>query len=226
MNNSRMEKVGAAFGIVFVGLLVATFFTTPQPPFVSDSTDKILDFYFENQNGILLTAMLSTMATAAFLWFAGTLLSHLRAAEQPTGRVSVIGFGGAIGAATLFSASAAIQGSLALSIGESSPEIARAMFNTGYMMGAVVQVVFLVWVYAVVLVIFRTRALPVGLGWLGAINALVGLYGIFAIYSEAVRDSLEGPLGLVSFLWILAWVLLLAFVLMMRIGKAASVESA
>lgn len=233
MNESNWKKVGAATGIVFVALLVATLFTAPSPkivlpidrgPFVTNTTEGIVSYFSDNQDGVLLTAFLVVVAGAAFLWFAGTLLSYLRTAEGGTGRVSVIGFSGAIASAALFTAAGATQAATALSIEESTSEIVRAMVSIGYMLSGFAEVIFLVWVVAVVLVIFRTRALPAWLGWLGALNALLGAYGVFDIFSEGVRESfgpifsIEGALGIVSFLVFLGWLLLLAITLTMRIG--------
>lgn len=220
MNQASWERIGAYTGIVFVAILVATFFTVPQLPFVSDSTGEIVSYFSDNQDGVLLTAFLGGAAAVAFLWFAGTLLSHFRTAEGGTGRVSVIAFSGAIAAAPLFTAASAMQGALALSIEESPPVLVRSMFSVGYMLSAFAEMIFLVWIVAVVLVIFRTGALPAWLGWLGALNALLGVYGTFDIFSEGVRDSLEGPFGLVSFLVFLVWILLVAVMLTMRIGTS------
>ena len=74
MNENRWEQAGAAAGIVFVALILASIFIVPAAPHINASFLNIANYYVSNRGGLLTSALLGTLGSVFFLWF----VSHLR----------------------------------------------------------------------------------------------------------------------------------------------------
>lgn len=67
-------------------------------------------------------------------------------------------------------------------------------------------------------VILSTRALPVWLGWLGAVTAVLLLVALAGVFTDDVDAGVPGSAGAIGFLLYLVWVLAASIVLVLRGG--------
>lgn len=74
MDERRWERLGAAYGVVFAVLLLASLFVAPVPPHIDDSVSKITSYFGDNRTRVMTGQMLGALAVIPFLLFVG----HLR----------------------------------------------------------------------------------------------------------------------------------------------------
>src|SRR5829696_5170335 len=80
---ARWERLGAATGIAFVVVLVASFVVIPDtPPALTDPASEIRSFYADNSSAWQASVYLTGVAAFLFLWFLGSLRSALGEAER------------------------------------------------------------------------------------------------------------------------------------------------
>jgi hypothetical protein len=185
-------------GLVFVALVVVSIIVTGFDSVdSSDSTQKVVDFWNENDKEQVAGAFLGALALVPFLWFLGSLRSALRAGEGGTGRLSAIAYAGGI----VLAAGGAADASLQFAVAESADDVPAGVTQTLSVLYSDFFLVFPVGVgtlmIATALVILRTKVLPVWLGWVALLLGIVSLT----------------PVGFFAFLVVLAWVVVVSVVL-------------
>jgi hypothetical protein len=185
-------------GLLAVALLVVSIVVTGFDSVdSSDSTQKVVDFWTDNDSQQVASAFIGALSLVPFLWFLGSLRSALRTAEGGTGRLSAIAYAGGIVLAAAAAVDASIQFAVAESVGDVPPGVTQTLsvlyndFFLGFPVGLGTLLL------AASLVILRTKALPVWLGWVAFVLGIVSLT----------------PIGFFAFLVVLAWIAVVSVVL-------------
>ena len=225
MEGSRSERYGAASGIAFAVLAVATLLLVPQsPPAADDSLRQIQGYFGEHRDGLLMAGYLTGLAIAFALWFTGSLRSHLMRAEGGTGRMASVAFGGGLVAGTVALIGTAVTSAAALNVAQSTvpgrQAVMRAMFDRGNMAVSLAWFPIAVLVGATAVASYRTGALP---SWHARISGALSIAFVVAAASAFVERGIlaaGGTYGYAMFLLFVSWVLITSIIVMQRIPKS------
>jgi hypothetical protein len=225
MAEQRWEKLGAATGIAFVVLAFTSFFIGGELPKPGDSTEQVAAFYSDNSDKILWSMWVFGLAGISYLWFLGSLRSHLGKAEGDTGRLSAVAFGGGIAAGVVYSIGVSISSALAFGIAQRGPaeltdalsDLATHLYN-GSAFG------FFVLVLATTLVSGRTKVFPAWLGWLGWLIALLILTSTLTVVVDSGPFATGEIVSILGFFGFFLWFLALAITLTMQVGRDSAVK--
>ena len=221
MAELRWERLAAATGIVFVVLSVIALVAGGQAPRPDDPDQEIVSYFVDNRSGLLFQAYLFGLASIFFLWFVGSLRSHLRRAEGETGRLSAVAFGGGVATVATFFLGTSLSAALAFRVAQTDPGVAVALFHVGSQAFTLSSFTAVVLVAAASVVIIRTGALPSWLGWLGGLLSLAFLVSGFAVFVESGPLASGGAYGYIVFGVFFLWVLLASMLLVQRVGRPA-----
>lgn len=192
-------------GIVFIALAVVSSVLAGEPPGADEGAPEIVRHYVENEDSVIVGAILSGFAIVALLFFANHLRVLLRRAEPAGAELSPLVLTGAI----VLCAGVGFDSALAWGMAEAAEDVdpvaiqaMQAIWDNDFLpMAAGLALMFL----SAGLSIVRYRGLPVWLGWV----ALV--IGIAAIT----------PVGFFAFLVGGLWVLVVAVLLLVGEGREA-----
>jgi hypothetical protein len=203
MEKSRWEQLGAAGGIVFVVLQMASQALIQvgggEPPFDAPAPTIVAFFLARNSQLFAVGEYLSTLSLIAFLWFLGSLWAVLRRAEgEPAWLAFVAAASGVVLVATVSG------GGWPLAVFRRDegldPQVARLLFDQGNFAFANAWVMLASLSLATGVVSIRTSALPRWLGWAGVLVA-GGLLVARAIWASSGLVFI--PFGL-CYLWLIA----------------------
>jgi hypothetical protein len=187
-------------GVAFVIVVVLSFTIGGEPPDAGDPPAEIVEHYVDNKDAIRVGALLSGLAGALAIFFAGILRKVLRRAEGEGGVLSLVAFAGAV----IITVGAAVDATISFAIAEAVEDIEptsvqtlQALWDNDFVPFAVGMFVLLI---ASGLSIVRHRALPTWLGWAAIVLGVVALT----------------PAGFVAFFGILLWVLAVSIVMTMQ----------
>jgi len=220
MSEQRWERLGAATGIAFVVLAFASFFVGGELPKPGDSAQQVVAYYTDESDRILWSGWLWGLAGIMFLWFLGSLRSHLRKAEGDTGRLSAVVFGGGIAGGVVFSIGVAISSALAFGIAQNAPaELTDAFSDLATHLYNGAAFAFFVLVLATTLISGRTKVFPAWLGWFGWLVALLTLAASLTVVYDTGLFSTGEIVSILSFFGFFLWFLALSIVTMQQVGK-------
>jgi hypothetical protein len=203
MSDSRLEKVGAAGGIVFVVLQMASQALIQagggEPPFDAPASAIVAFFMAKDSQLFAAGEYLSVLSLIAFLWFLGSLWAALRRAEGEPAWLSLVA---AASGVVLVATVGGGGWPLAVFRREEGldPQIARLLFDEGNFAFANAWVMLASLSLASGVVSIRTGALPRWLGWAGVAIA-VGLLAARAVWASSGLVFI--PFGM-SYLWLIA----------------------
>jgi hypothetical protein len=216
MGNARWEQLGAAGGIVFVVLQMASQALIQagggEPPFGAPAPAIIAFFMAKDSQLFAMGEYLSALSLIAFLWFLGSLWATLRRAEREPAWLSLVAL--ASGVLIVATVSAGTGWPLAVFRRDQGldPQIARLLFDQGNFAFANAWVMLASLSLATGVVSIRTGALPHWLGWAGVIIA-GGLLAARAVWASS---------GLVFIPFMLCYLWLIAVsVVLIRRARAA-----
>ena len=203
MSNTRWDKIGAAGGIVFVVMQMASQALIQvgggEPPFDAPASTIVAFFMARNGQLFALGDYLSTLSLIPFLWFLGRLWGALRQAEGESGWLSFIA-----AASGVLVVAAIIGGGWSLAVFRRDegldPQIARLLFDQGNFGFANAWAMLASLSLATGVASIRTGALPRWLGWAGVLIA-AGLLAARAIWASSGLVFI--PFGL-CYLWLIA----------------------
>ncbi len=134
-------------------------------PTDDESAQGVLNYFTEDESQIMAGEITFAIGVLFFIWFLGSLRSHLFA-HEPSGHYTALAYGSGLLAsvAMLIGAAVLIQPSF-LDDGDLSAEAAQALAQVSDAMFGVVELTLVVTLLATAIVILRTRALPRWLGW-------------------------------------------------------------
>jgi hypothetical protein len=186
MQDRRYEQLGAATGIVWIGLVVAgALAVIPGPPDVDAAAEDWANYFADNRSAIQVGNALIAVGVFFYVWFLGSLRSSLRAAEGGTGRLSNLAFGAGIASTGFILIALTAAFTAALRPEETSPELLRTLNDVGVVAGGASAGTYAALFLATAIVALRFGALSRRIGW------IVGVCGglQFLALGDAVTDS-------------------------------------
>jgi hypothetical protein len=217
MNTDQWGRYGAVAGIAFVVLLIVAFATQPSAPDLDAPASEVTRYYSDDREGIQLTTALISVALALYVWFLGTLRGVLRAAEGGAGLLSGIAFGAGLVVVAGFGILGMVTAVAAFRPEETGPQLTRALNDMGLIGFGVIAPVFAAFFLATAVVVLRTGALPIWLGWLALLGAATSILGLGNVFEDSGAFSADGFLGFtLGFIVWLVWVLGASAVMLRR----------
>jgi Domain of unknown function (DUF4386) len=204
--NAGKSWIAPATGVLFVVLFVAIFVLIGEGQDASEKTaQEIADHYKDNDVKETAAALLMGLAGIVSLFFGGWLRRVLRDAEGPDGILSAVAFGGAV----VFSAGAAVAGSIHLVLPDLADDIdpvaLQAVNAIDFDMFMFFPVGIGTMLIAAGISAIRHGSLPKWLAWLGIVVAV-----LFAT-----------PAFFVGFIGIPLWILIVSIMGIMRSGDGS-----
>jgi hypothetical protein len=214
VSRTRWERAGAICGLVFIALIVATFFLPATPDLDTPVQEAIADIAAD-EDGLLLSFYLGGLAAIPLIGFLGAMWSISRRPEGATmlsGALAVAG--GAFVALILAGNGGWVTLTMAVDEGV-SPQAVEALLvidNTLFF-GAVFAWAALFAVLAI-MGIARSGLSPV-LGWAAALVVALILVGMLGVFSEDDDGGVLGGIVFVGFLLSLLWILVTSVLVLM-----------
>ena len=217
MNARRWEQIGAVSGLLFVALLVATFFTagTPDP---DESTAEIARQVADDRTELLFNAYVGGLATIFLVVFIAVLWSVLRRAERAPGPSILARLGGLGTAAGVLVANGVTLALVYAAEDNREPAAIRALFELDSDFFIPIGFMLALLYAGTALSVLSARSLPSWLGWAAAALALAFLVGLLGMFSEEEDGGALGILFFIGFLGTLVWVLATSIVMLLRAG--------
>ena len=219
----RWERIGAASGIVAVVLLILSAVLPGTPPALDDPASDLRSFYVDNKGGIQAAAYLTGLGAFFLIWFATSIRAALVRAEGEEARMSSLVVGATVLTAALALANAAINAALAVRVAaEGDQAVLRSLYDIQAYLITLTAFPIALLVAAVSTVALHTGFLPRRLVWGGYALAAAWLLSGIALFKEDGFFSPVGAFPVIVFVLWLAWLLVLSFVLIRRLGAGVA----
>jgi hypothetical protein len=202
---STWSKRAPWAGIIAVALLVAAFIIGGETPDIDDSTQKIVDFYSDNDTEQFIAGIVLGYSALFTILFAGALRGRLRKGEGDMENLSSLSFAGAVLIAIGMTVFAGLSITLADLGKDAEPATAQALNALNSDMFVTLAVGTSLFLITTGLGILRSGALPRWMGWVAFVIGLTALT----------------PAGFFAFLLAFVWILI-ASIVMLRGEPAAS----
>ena len=210
MDETTWERYGAASGVVFVVLLVASVLMLGTPPHIDATTAKIGSWVAGHRRTILTAQMLGTLSALAFVWWVAHIRHVMQRAEGGVEALSPVVFGaGIFVAAGTFTASLPMT-LLAMMARQSdglSPNMTRMLYDANSIMGTLFLVAAGLFAGTAAMAMVRKEMVVPGLGYAGlfvaGINVIVGCASFYTVANNTALTALQ----YVAFLSFAAWAL-------------------
>jgi hypothetical protein len=207
MVGKQWERLGAACGVAFFVLVVASFFT-PDTPDADDATAEIVASIADDRTAHLVSAYLSFLATLFFLVFTAALWGRLRRAEAERGPSVLVLLGGLGSSLMILVANGVFLALIEAADEGREPEAVRALFELDEILFIGIGITTAAFYAGAALSALATNSLPRWLGGIAAALAVVLPITMLAIFSDSDEGGVLGGIFfaaiLVNFLWILA----------------------
>lgn len=214
----KWQRIGAFCGIAAVAAMLASAFIVAQPPKANAPAAKILTYYVEHRRALLFSQWLGGLGAALFLWFVGSLWGTWARSDDSGTELSAITLGGGI---ALAAGSLVATGMnltlvyLARQI-QNSPDLVRTLYAAQLLTFTILFFAAAVFLAAGGMLVRRLGSRVLGL--LGIGLAVYELFAAGAISDFGGVRSPTGPLTLVAFFGLLAWVLLASIAMLRGLG--------
>jgi hypothetical protein len=205
MKDRGLARFAPLTGVVFVVLIVLAVIIGGETPDNGDSALKIARYWKDHDTEQIWTSVIAAWGTVFFVWFAASLRSTLRKAEEGSGRLSAACFGGALVGATGFLTMLGINFAIADGADDLSGAALKTLtvFSNGFFLPLAVG--FAVFFLAAGILAVRSAVLPAWLAWFTVV------LGIACIT----------PVGFFALLVGLVWILVVSLMLYRReVGPA------
>lgn len=202
---SRLSRFAPLTGVVFALLGFAGFAISKANLLSSTASGaQVIGFYGAHHAGQATSDILWTVGFAMFLLFAGSVRDRLRQRDQgePLGAVALVA-AGVMTAGTL--AFFSVDFALASANGHLAPDAAQALNLLAFRLVLPACAGTGVFGVAAGLAVIRSAIVP---RWLGVIAIVIGLVGV-------------SPLLTVALMALCAWTLVVAVILVMRVGAVS-----
>jgi hypothetical protein len=221
MSDAQAERAAAATGVVFVLLTaIGLFVVVPKAPAFNSSAAGIQQYYVQHRHDLQVGLLMASFGLFFFVWFLGSLVSHLRGAEGRKGRLTAIVFGSGVVLLSDVIVTYAVFAAAAFRPAQTSPELIRALNDLGFLLAVPVALVVTAFFAAIARLSLKTGALPAWLSWLAVIAAIGSGLALGGFFRDSGAFSAgDGALGIyVPFMSLLLWILLASIVLTARAG--------
>ncbi|HMK96027.1 MAG TPA: hypothetical protein VK425_00690 [Acidimicrobiales bacterium] len=169
----RWEQAAAGTGVVAVILLITGSFVVPKMPEITASATAVQQYFLSHRSGIRVSVYFLAAAVAFFIWFLGTLRTHLRQAEGGDGRLSAVAFGAGLVFVAAAGAELLVQAALTFSVNTADVRTVQAFYDMVAASASLLAFPLIPFAGAIAVVTLRHGGLP---SWLGA------GFGAFALY--------------------------------------------
>jgi len=221
---ARWDRIAAVAGLLFIVLVVASFFT-PETPDYPSSADQLASELTADRSGHQMALLLGFLSDIAFLVFVAGLWSRFRRHEGTGGMMSALF---AIAAAA-FSATILISEGLYLALVQTAesgdPATLPTLAALDYWVGICIVPAGVAMMIGATGAILGTHALPAWLGYLSGLNAVLLVLSLAGVYETDEESVLVGIGGFGGFLLFLVWALATSIVLLMRSSHRAEVRA-
>jgi hypothetical protein len=205
---SRWRRWAPLCGVVFVGLLVASFALSGSSPGVKATGAKVVSYYSTHRGHQQASGFLSMYGVVFFLFFAGALRGYLRRTRPEAGTLSSVSLAGAV----LLAVGGSIFAGLAIALSDAPSTLSAGAAQALNVLSNDLFVPLIagtcVFMIANGLAIVRYRPLPAWLGWVAL------LIGVVAVT----------PVGFFGFLGTMAWVLIVSALMLMREARSPTTD--
>ncbi len=220
------ERAGAASGIAFVALLLASFLVIPDaPPALNDPIADIRSFYVDHSSAFQASTYLTGLAGFFFLCFLGSLAAALDGAAPGRSVRLVVVPAGAIVLALAFVNIAVVDALATRVAAESDQAVIRALYDVQAFTITMAAFPIAAFVGAVSVASGRVRLLPPLVDRLGLVLAVGWMINGFGVFVESGAFSPTGAVGFVVVLLWLAWIVAVSASLLRRSGTTASLDA-
>jgi hypothetical protein len=164
----RRERSAALTGITAIALWViglVVLETIADQPGTNTTPARALAYFEGEEHAILAGTFFFMLGAVFFLWFVGALRARLYLAEGGTRRLTGTGYAGGLVAAASLLFMGSTQAAGALNKANLSPEAAQVYRGLGDAFFYAAEPAVGVLILATGMIVLRTRALPVWLGW-------------------------------------------------------------
>jgi hypothetical protein len=189
-------------GVLFLVVMVASFLVMGEEPPdpTEDSAQTVVDFYKDNDDELMFSSALFSLAAVFLVFFGGWLRGVLRDAPGSTDVLSTIAFGGTLVLAGGLATSATIGFALGDLADDVSPEVINSLNALSWDFFFPFAVGITVMTLAAGLSILRHGGLPKWLGWAAIVIGLVahtpvGFFGAIAAVLWILVVSIVGIMG-------------------------------
>jgi hypothetical protein len=183
-----LERFAPLTGIGFVVLVIVAVIVGGETPGADDGIVKVVNYWKDNQDQAIASAIIAAISTVFLLWFAGVLRAVLALAEGPPARLANTAFGGAIVGAMGWLLLIGFTFVAADTADDVAPQVTQAMSVLQADFFFPLSVGFAVFLLASGLALVRTAALPAWVGWSALVLGVVSVtpVGFFAILAMLV----------------------------------------
>jgi hypothetical protein len=217
---ARWDRIAAAAGLLFVVLIVASFFT-PSPPDYPSTADELASSLTDERAGHQMSLLLGFLADIAFLVFLAGVWSRFRRYEGTGGMMSgLFAIAGASFTATIL-VSEGLYLALVQAADSADPSTLPTIEALDYWVGLCTVPVGVALMIGATGAILSTHALPAWLGYLSGANAVVLLLGVGGVFESDEETWLVAIGGFGGFLLFLIWTLATSIVLLLRSRQRA-----
>jgi hypothetical protein len=214
-----LERLAATTGIGGVVLFIVSIFMVPSPPVADDSTREITGWLADNASTIRAAQYVAGLAIVLFVWFVGTLWSHLRRVEGSGGRLAQIFLVAAVAAIGAFLLQNALLVVATYDTTGGAATTSAALFRLSLEIGPHTSFLIGPMVAALGLAILRHGALPRLLGWYCAAFALYELVEGACVLNRGGALSPGGAFNVVGPVLFAVWGVWVSGALLRRIGR-------
>jgi hypothetical protein len=212
---ARWDRIAAGAGLLFIVLVVASFFTPATPDYPS-TADELATSLTDDRAGHQMALLLGFLADIAFLVFLAGVWSRFRRHEGTGGMMSgLFAIAGAAFTATIL-VSEGLYLALVQAAESADPSTLPTIEALDYWVGLCAVPVGVALMIGATGAILSTHALPAWLGYLSGVTAVVLLLGVGGVFESDEETWLVGIGGFGGFLLFLIWTLASSIVLMMR----------
>jgi hypothetical protein len=221
---ARWDRITALAGLLFVVLVVASFFT-PETPDSGGSAEELAAAISDDRAGHQMSLLLGFLADIAFLVFLAGVWSRFRRYEGGGGMMSgLFALAGAAFAATIL-VSEGLYLAYVQAAENADPSVLPTIAALDDWVGIGTVPVAVAMMIGATGAILSTHALPAWLGWLAGLNAVLVLLSLGAVFEGDDESVLVSVGGFGGFLLLLIWVLATSVVLLMRPRHHAEVAA-
>jgi hypothetical protein len=212
---ARWDRITAIAGLLFVVLVVASFFT-PETPDSGGSAEELAAAISDDRAGHQMSLLLGFLADIAFLLFLAGVWSRLRRYEGGGGMFAgLFGLAGAALAATIL-VSEGLYLAYIQAAESADPSVLPTIAALDDWVGVGTVPAGVAMMIGATGAILSTHALPVWLGWLAGLNAVLLVLSLGAVFETDDESVLVGVGAFGGFLLLLIWVLATSVVLLRR----------
>ncbi len=221
VDDSKWERWGALGGILFAVLVAITAILPGSPPKTSDSAAKIAKYVTDNDDAIRWVAYIGGVAVIFLFWWLGSVWRLMRRGEGGSPRLAVVALSGAVFASVMATIAGIVLAVIPLTGGLHNVGSggARFFYVLSTNLGIATEFGIAVFVGAFSIIIIRSRALPVVLGWLGVLVALLGIAGGAVV--ATTRDAVF-YVAYAGFIGFLLWTLVVSILMLRGSGAEAA----